>query len=638
MNSKGQIHIVFFLLISCFSFAQFSKIDSLQQLLLTSSKKEKANIYIELSKLLQGKNDPNNNPSVLYLENAKKLINFDEDKDLAFQYLSLVARQQLYTNDVYESLETSQQALNLGYKENSDELIELYKTIGISNYYLGNYTENIKAHLMALSISDSLGIDIQKPDIFNGLGVANLGLGNFEKAEEYHLKALQYAETFSNKPEASRARGNLAILYAQQGKFDLSEEWFRNEIDYLEKEGDSIFLSANYNNLAYLFENKGDLNASYKNYKKALDIAIHTIDSNAVAIGYQNVGYILGRLNRNNEAIYNFEKGISMSRSIGNRTALRDGLLNLSEFYKKQGNTAKALSYYEEYHLLNDSIVGKEHLISVSQLEIKYETEKKEKEIISLSKQKLKDRTRITEQQRQLKWLAGSIFTFIILSLLLFLLFKQRLKNKRQNELIEAISETQNTERKRIAQDLHDSIGGSLALIKNKLEVVSDKKNLTKKDLEETIKTVSRTGESVRRISHNLMPSELIKFGLVSGIQSILDQINKEELNSQLLTHNMEQRLDPTKEIQLFRITQEVIQNALKHANAKNITISLNKYAKHLNLMIEDDGTGFDYSAEKTTEGIGLNNIKQRIAQLKGSFNIDTAINRGTTFNIQIPI
>jgi signal transduction histidine kinase len=317
---------------------------------------------------------------------------------------------------------------------------------------------------------------------------------------------------------------------------------------------------------------------------------------------------------------------------------LRDGLLNISEYYEKIGEEKEALKYYQEYHLLNDSIIGKEHLNAVSQLEIKYETEKKEKEIVTLSEQKLKDDTRIAAQQRQVKWLIVTVIGVIVLAALLFLLFKQRTKNKRQSELIDAISETQNIERKRIAQDLHDSIGGSLALIKNKLEVVSGKEQPSKQDLAETIKTVTKTSDNLRRISHNLMPSELIKFGLISGIQSIIEQLNKEELNAQLYAHNMEQRIDPVKEIQLYRIIQEIIQNALKHANAKNISISLNKYAKHLNLMIEDDGNGFDITSKKNKTGIGLNNIKQRITQLKGTFNIDTAISKGTTFNIQIPI
>ena len=268
-------------------------------------------------------------------------------------------------------------------------------------------------------------------------------------------------------------------------------------------------------------------------------------------------------------------------------------------------------------------------------MEAKYETEKKEKEIATLSEQKLKNETLIKEQRQQVKWLGATAMGVVAMSVLVFLLFKQRTKNKRQNELIDAISETQNMERKRIAQDLHDSIGGSLALIKNKLEVASDKENISKQDLLGTIETVSKTSDKVRRISHNLMPSELIKFGLVSGIQSILDQIDKDHINAQLYAHNMEQRIDPTKEIQLYRITQEVIQNVLKHAQAKNLTIYLNKYAKHISLMLEDDGKGYDHA---NNGSMGISNIKNRIEQLKGTLDIDSSQGRGTTFNIQIPV
>ena len=549
--------------------------------------------------------------------------------------MSIIARQQLYAHEINESLETSKKALDLGYKEDSSELIELYKTIAIANYYLGKFSDNIKANLKALHISDSLHIENQKPYIYNGLAVAYIAMEDFDKAEKHLFLALDYGQKQDNESEASRARGNLAIVYAQQGKFDLSEQWFRKEIAYLQQVGDSIYLSAGYNNLGRLFEMKGNLNASYKNYKIALNIAKNTVDSSAVAIGYQNVGLILGKLGNNQDAIGYFNKGLEMSRSIGNRTILRDGLFNMSQFYEGIDNSRKALSYYKEYHALNDSIIGKEQLQAVRELETKYETEKKEKEIILLSEQKLKNDILINQQRNQMKWLVVIGMVAAILALLVFLVYKQRAANKKQLELIHAIEDTQTAERKRIAQDLHDSVGGSLALLKNKIQTVVEHQDSPSKELLSTLQTVENTSNDVRQIAHNLMPSELIKFGLVSAIQSILDQLNSEELKAQLYAHNMEQRIDTVKEVHLFRITQEVIQNVLKHAKAKNLTVYLNKYAKHLSLMVEDDGDGF---VETTSEGLGINGIKQRVEQLKGSLNIDSSSGRGTTFNIQIPV
>ncbi len=635
MGFKLKIVLFFSLFIYCFVYAQQTKIDSLEHLLKTASKTKEASIYIELSKLVQDKSNPNENPAVAYLEEAKKRIDIEKDKRLYFQYLSIIARQQLYAHEINESLETTKKALDLGYKEDSSELIELYKTIAIANYYLGKFSDNIKANLKALHISDSLHIEKQKPYIYNSLAVAYIAMEDFTKAEKNLYSALEYGQKQDNKSEASRARGNLAIVYAQQGKFDLSEQWFRKEIAYLQQVGDSIYLSAGYNNLGRLFEMKGNLNASYKNYQIALDIAKKTVDSSSVAIGYQNVGLILGKLGNKQDAITNFNKGLEMSRSIGNRTILRDGLFNMSQFYEGIDNSKKALSYYKDYHALNDSIIGKEQLQAVRELETKYETEKKEKEIIILSEQKLKNEILINQQRNQMKWLVVIGIVVAILALLVFLVYKQRAANKKQLELINAIEDTQTAERKRIAQDLHDSVGGSLALLKNKIRTVVEHQDSPSKELLSTLQTVEKTSNDVRQIAHNLMPSELIKFGLVSAIQSILDQLNSEELKAQLYAHNMEQRIDTVKEVHLFRITQEVIQNVLKHAKAKNLTVYLNKYAKHLSLMVEDDGDGF---VENTNEGLGINGIKQRVEQLKGSLNIDSSSGRGTTFNIQIPV
>ena len=222
-----------------------------------------------------------------------------------------------------------------------------------------------------------------------------------------------------------------------------------------------------------------------------------------------------------------------------------------------------------------------------------------------------------------------------MLGLLGFLLFKQRLQNKKQEELLLAISETQTDERKRIAQDLHDSIGGSLALTKSKFESVKNMLGTTSNELESALDTLDKTTQQVRQISHNLMPGELVRFGLVAAINTLLENLNEEEINAQFHTTQSEARFEPMKEIQLYRIVLEALQNILKHAQAKNLFIQLNRHKDQLSLMIEDDGNGMPDSPE---DGMGLKNIKQRVQLLKGVFTVDSSSERGTVLNFQIPV
>ena len=131
------------------------------------------------------------------------------------------------------------------------------------------------------------------------------------------------------------------------------------------------------------------------------------------------------------------------------------------------------------------------------------------------------------------------------------------------------------------------------------------------------------------------MPGELVRFGLVAAINTLLENVNEEEINAQFHTNQEEERLEPLKEIQLYRIVQEALQNILKHAQAKNLFIHLNKHKDQLSLMIEDDGKGMPESAG---EGMGLKNIKQRVQLLKGIFTVDSSPERGTVLNVQIPV
>jgi signal transduction histidine kinase len=559
--------------------------------------------------------------------------------------------------------------------ENKDLEAKCHFLYGVINRFEGDYdiaVEHLNKHIEHFKKKS-----IEKPYSLFQIAAIHGEQGDYENSLKISFKILRIFEREKDSFALASTYNSIATDYHEMGKIDESLINLKKALAIFNKLNKKKDIANTTRNIGEVYLSKHDTITGIKYIKESLKIANQI--NEPYEIGYSlyvlgtsfaksqpktghkyllqakslieqgnykslltNIYISLGNFHQdtdnNFKAINFYKKALKLAEELKELPPKKEIYKGLFFIYKQQGDFQKAFEYQDEYMLVKDSILNKENLKTISLLEKQYETEKKEKEIITLSEQKLKDDIRIAEQQRQVKWLVVTIIGVILLSVLLFLLFKQRSKNKRQNELIDAISETQNIERKRIAQDLHDSIGGSLALIKNKLEVVSDKEQPSKQDLTETIKTVSNTSDNLRRISHNLMPSELIKFGLVSGIQSIIEQLNKEELNAQLYAHNMEQRIDPVKEIQLYRIIQEIIQNALKHANAKNISISLNKYAKHLNLMIEDDGNGFDITLQKNKKGIGLNNIKQRISQLKGTFNIDTAINRGTTYNIQIPI
>jgi signal transduction histidine kinase len=208
-------------------------------------------------------------------------------------------------------------------------------------------------------------------------------------------------------------------------------------------------------------------------------------------------------------------------------------------------------------------------------------------------------------------------------------------------KLLQTLLENQQiveTERSRLAKDLHDGVGGLLSGIKLTLNSVAvnvpEKNTLLFNKANNQLDNAIR---EMRRVAHNMMPEALLKFGLGEAIHDFCDGINESNLVKMKYTQiGSLESLDKSTEIVLYRIIQELTNNALKHSGAKNIFIQINKHPKGFTITIEDDGKGFD-TAGTAGGGQGLKNVQSRINYLKGSYDIKSEKGNGTSINIEIP-
>ncbi|MEO1011653.1 MAG: two-component regulator propeller domain-containing protein [Bacteroidota bacterium] len=239
-------------------------------------------------------------------------------------------------------------------------------------------------------------------------------------------------------------------------------------------------------------------------------------------------------------------------------------------------------------------------------------------------------------------WWMSSWFRVIlaIVSLILlgipFYLRIQKLKKDQlaQQQIIEAIADTQEEERQRISRDLHDSVGGQLVGVKQQLTGLLEKAP----EVKTAISVLDETYDEVRRISHNMTPGTLMKFGLAAGIESIATMARSEETNINTFFHGIEGHFSKDYETNVFRIVQELLQNAMKHAEPSNINIGLTKRQKELSIMVQDDGIGFDSDNLSQNGGNGLRNVRYRVEKLMGTLFIDSSPEVGTQVNIELPI
>jgi PAS domain S-box-containing protein len=211
--------------------------------------------------------------------------------------------------------------------------------------------------------------------------------------------------------------------------------------------------------------------------------------------------------------------------------------------------------------------------------------------------------------------------------------------------VLNAMFLAQENERRRLASEIHDGIGPLISTIKMNIESVkrdmNDAPEKVLKKIQSVTDLVQDVANDIRGISHALVPNALKDFGLITTLENLILKVNTSEtINIQLFYSGMDTRLKPLMELGFYRITQELLNNALKYSKAKNITIQIIRHPDNITLTVEDDGIGFEKEklATLVDSGIGLRNIKTRAIAMRGTFSIDTSLGNGVMSTIEVPL
>jgi two-component system, NarL family, sensor kinase len=240
--------------------------------------------------------------------------------------------------------------------------------------------------------------------------------------------------------------------------------------------------------------------------------------------------------------------------------------------------------------------------------------------------------------------LVGAIITFVVFyqkRMLQEQFKRQAMEFEYQQKMMQAELESQESERRKLAADLHDSIGGMLSTIRVGMSTVA--KGLPNPhSIDETKRMLDDTISSVRRISRDLMPSTLEKFGLTYAIKELCERFEQTaKINIRFTENGDIPKLDSQRELMIFRIAQELLNNAVKHSQATQIDVSV-KMANQVHLSVEDDGIGFDADFFKTDQagnkGLGLYSIENRARLLGGEITFEKERSKGSKTTLSAPI
>ncbi len=217
----------------------------------------------------------------------------------------------------------------------------------------------------------------------------------------------------------------------------------------------------------------------------------------------------------------------------------------------------------------------------------------------------------------------------------------RELQEKHRRALMAATFRGQEEERRRLAEDLHDGIGTMLSVTKmslNQLERQLGGEVRVGFEFQKTRSMIDETMTNVRRISRDLVPTTLERFGLIPALEELADRATDGELEVQLNCPETIHQLTSALDLMLYRIAQELVNNAIRHARARHITIYLHCFENEVRMSVLDDGVGFDFDEvmENRQGGLGLRNIESRLSVVNGHVTFDVAPGRGSQIHVQV--
>ena len=202
---------------------------------------------------------------------------------------------------------------------------------------------------------------------------------------------------------------------------------------------------------------------------------------------------------------------------------------------------------------------------------------------------------------------------------------------------IDAMIEGQEKERQRIANELHDDLGGLMATVKLHFNALEKEKN--PKIYDKTNDLIEEAYQKIRSVAHTKNAGVLANQGLLKAVQQIAENISiSNSIQVEVFDHELNQRLENSLELTLFRIIQELLTNIIKHSKASEVSIHLTNHDESLNIMVEDNGIGFDTKKINIENSMGLKSIDKRISNLNGQFSIESELGKGTIVIIDVPI
>ncbi len=585
-----------------------------------------------------------------YLNEALMIFIDLENNEGVYYCYNTLGGNNVYLGNYDVAIENFEKSLEF-LKQNNDTVnhVRCLSNIAYVYYYKGDYSNAITYFHRALYLNQKIGDKKNEADIQLGIGNLNCSLKKNDDAERrFHLAYHLYNEICDSASMGVCLR-NLGSLYYSTNQYQKAIILYHKSLQIWQSYKSPAGKIKCYNSIGFAYFELQEFLLSEKYFETALLQAEEIGSKDEIAMAANGLAQVNFELGNYDLVIEYSNMAMEISEKTESLSNMNASLETLSDTYAQLGDYKKAYEYHQLFKEKNDSLYNIETTSQLNEIQTKYETEKKEKEIIKLNEA---NKIKVLEIEKERRSKQTQLFIFIVIivvvilsSTIVYFLYKSK-KNaamaKLQKSRFRDVIEAEEKERKRIAADLHDSVGLMLATTKLNLSELDDTYNCdsaSSEILNSALDLIDETSMEVRNISHNMMPGALIELGLLSALKGIVFKINQNhKINVNIKSNCQHERFYYMLEITVYRIFQEIISNTIKHSKATEVEVCLFKENSLLVLNVKDNGVGINKNSMEKSTGIGWKNIYSRLTILNGHIDFNNDKDNGTTIKIVIPL
>ena len=527
--------------------------------------------------------------------------------------------------------------------------------LGMFSWNNGAFKEAVQYFHEALNFSRQFepNNDKGRSIYLNNIGLIYQELDQFNKAIDFHEKALAIRSKYDLTKDIAKSYNNLGICHKNLSQLDKAKTYIQQAINYAKAADQPKIYLQFYHNLGNIFKLQ-------KNYRSAENAYLTALEP---AENYDHTDKEKFLVYSDLIDLYNQTDQLDKARSVienAERLIDRDSTLyNFSEsFYINSAKTffalqdkARANNYMNAYTTLKDSLFSKQNAEVLADVEAQLKTKEKEAALAKTKNELLSKELRI---RRQNLYIYGGLSALILIIVSSYFIIKSKqLKNKqlqKEAELKTALAKIElknklEEQRLRISKDLHDNIGSQLTFVISGLQYIQHQKNIKVDDLKAKLNQLSDfTQQTIHELRDTIwaMNKESIELSdIISRLRNFINALDiKEDINiirSNAVNDNDSHLVfNALKGVQVYRIIQESINNAVKHADARNINITFDSDMRECQILIEDDGKGFN--PDVNLKGHGLQNMQSRAERIQARLDIKSTPTEGTQIALKVPI